>query len=115
MATTIIKEKFECDVCDGCGWYEGGPVLINRCFKCNGLGYIEIEKEDEVKHKWRLGEWKREGWNQVREDTCKLCGCKRHITQRNRKGRLIKVVQYIRSKIFHKEIEPECWGAKNPQ
>ena len=33
---------FECDVCDGCGWYEGGETLKTHCTKCDGKGAVAI-------------------------------------------------------------------------
>ena len=29
-----------CELCDGCGWYEGGPTLRTTCSSCNGTGII---------------------------------------------------------------------------
>jgi hypothetical protein len=41
-ATNIAKKlkEVECDQCDGCGWYEGGPTLKTLCKTCNGTGKI---------------------------------------------------------------------------
>lgn len=33
-------EDYECDNCDGCGWYEGGKALMTTCEKCNGTGIL---------------------------------------------------------------------------
>jgi len=33
-------EDYECDYCDGCGWYEGGKELMTTCEKCNGTGIL---------------------------------------------------------------------------
>lgn len=30
----------ECDLCDGCGWYEGGESIKTTCEKCNGTGMV---------------------------------------------------------------------------
>lgn len=35
------NESQECDQCDGCGWYEGGPTLKTTCEHCNGTGQID--------------------------------------------------------------------------
>lgn len=35
-------KKFECDLCDGCGWYEGGPTIKTHCHKCDGRGYVYV-------------------------------------------------------------------------
>lgn len=37
-----------CDLCDGCGWYEGGPTLKTVCEICNGTG---IKLKDDGKEK----------------------------------------------------------------
>lgn len=34
------KIRFECDHCDGCGWYEGGRYLVTTCETCKGRGWI---------------------------------------------------------------------------
>ena len=41
-------ELFECDLCDGCGWYEGGKTLKTHCIKCNGNGIIAKPIVDNV-------------------------------------------------------------------
>lgn len=42
----IHREKFECDLCDGCGWYEGDPKGIGfPCPKCKGKGWIWVLKD----------------------------------------------------------------------
>jgi len=33
--------KWECDRCDGCGWYEGGKALKTKCEKCGGTGVLD--------------------------------------------------------------------------
>lgn len=39
-----MNEYIECDRCDGCGWYEGGPTIQTLCEKCNGEGIIKNPK-----------------------------------------------------------------------
>lgn len=34
------QKMMECPRCDGCGWYEGGPVLQNTCEVCTGTGVV---------------------------------------------------------------------------
>ncbi len=119
--TEIVQVKFECDFCDGCGWYEGGPFLQNNCEKCDGKGYVMIEQEKPIKHKWVIGEWeKRSGDSYLsRTDVCSLCGCEREMVKSFRRGQpkpTSFVATYCRSKqIFGHEHMPECWGEKNPQ
>jgi DnaJ-class molecular chaperone len=36
------KIKFYCDMCDGCGWYEGGGTLKTFCSTCKGKGFVWI-------------------------------------------------------------------------
>lgn len=38
-----VEENGEevCDLCDGCGWYEGGEALKTTCANCNGTGSVE--------------------------------------------------------------------------
>jgi DnaJ-class molecular chaperone len=114
----VIKEKVECDYCDGCGWYEGGPYLKNRCNHCGGLGYIEQEREVAIQHKWKNGEFKRELGNRylTKNDECELCGCIRQSIQTWRNKKQIEfVVTYSRGMaIYPSDHIPECWGAKNP-
>lgn len=44
----IFKGKLiECDRCDGCGWYEGGPTLKTTCEHCGGTGAV---KDDRLLH-----------------------------------------------------------------
>jgi hypothetical protein len=31
----------ECDLCDGCGWYEGGITLKTTCGRCKGTGVVQ--------------------------------------------------------------------------
>jgi dUTP pyrophosphatase len=33
-------EMIDCDQCDGCGWYEGGPTLKTTCTVCKGVGKL---------------------------------------------------------------------------
>lgn len=114
-ATTIAKE--ECDYCDGCGWYEGGPALRNHCEKCNGKGYIEVKKEPEVHHKWSMGVWGRKDAGDkhiTREDSCNLCGCKRTLVKHRVSDTGI-IACYSRShQIFGANNMPSCWGDKQP-
>ncbi len=117
--TEIVKVKFECDFCDGIGWYEGGPFLQNHCEKCDGKGYVWIDQEKEIKHKWEKGEWfkLRQDFYFTRNDKCKLCWCERTMIKFKRGiSWMICVSTYNRSKqIFGHEHMPECWGEKNPQ
>jgi DnaJ-class molecular chaperone len=39
----MSDELWECDACDGCGTYEGGPFLLTRCEKCKGTGAVPAE------------------------------------------------------------------------
>jgi len=39
-------EMADCDQCDGCGWYEGGPTIKTECKHCNGTGKIAIKKDE---------------------------------------------------------------------
>lgn len=57
--TRFVKE--ECDLCDGCGWYEGGPTLITTCGTCSGTGFVL--KEEVVKSKLSTEETKIEGYD----------------------------------------------------
>jgi hypothetical protein len=34
-------QYIECDLCDGCGWYEGGPTLETQCERCGGTGQVK--------------------------------------------------------------------------
>jgi hypothetical protein len=76
--------------------------------------------EDDVEHKWKLGQFKREVGDRylTRNDECELCGCIRTLVKSFRKGG--KIVQFVssyeRSKIiFSDDNPPQCWGDKNPQ
>lgn len=40
LEENIDWRKFECDQCDGCGWYEGGKTLQTTCETCRGNGFI---------------------------------------------------------------------------
>jgi DnaJ-class molecular chaperone len=114
--TEIYKE--ECDFCDGCGWYEGGPTLMTTCEKCGGLGYIEKEREIEICHKWVIGEWVKEDGHRyyVRDDKCSLCGCGRGLVKSSKNANDAFVAHYDRSKqIFAPDNVPLCWGGKEPQ
>lgn len=33
-------DMIDCDQCDGCGWYEGGPTLQTTCETCQGTGKV---------------------------------------------------------------------------
>lgn len=35
-------KKMECDVCDGCGWHEGGLAIKTFCEKCQGTGVSDF-------------------------------------------------------------------------
>lgn len=117
--TELVKVRFECDVCDGCGWYEGGTSLKTHCLKCEGKGYILIDEEKQIKHKWEKGEWFRDGADRyfTRNDKCKLCGCGRTMIKFKRGIQWMTCVStYERSKqIFGHEHMPSCWGAMSPQ
>jgi hypothetical protein len=76
--------------------------------------------EQEIEHKWKTGEFKRELGDRylTRSDECELCGCKRTSVKSFRKGgkAVVFVSSYERSKIvFSDDNPPQCWGAKNPQ
>lgn len=42
----FVGKFVECDQCDGCGWYEGGPTIQTFCKTCNGTGKIKVEEPD---------------------------------------------------------------------
>lgn len=117
--TTTELVDFECDMCDGCGWYEGGPTLATTCHVCEGTGIVK--KERHIRHKWIIGQWgKRSSYDRyyTREDECEHCSCKRGVVKTNKFGPLSSelIVYYNRSKqIFGHDHMPDCWGAKNPE
>jgi hypothetical protein len=41
-------EMVECDQCDGCGWYEGGPTLKTTCQTCKGTGEVLKVKKQQM-------------------------------------------------------------------
>jgi rRNA maturation protein Nop10 len=45
LSKALEEEDFECDRCDGCGWYEGGKTLKTTCEKCGGTGVIKKPKQ----------------------------------------------------------------------
>lgn len=77
--------------------------------------------EEEVEHKWIIGEWHRELGDRYlsRSDKCELCDCERNYIKVFKKKPLapeIILVGYDRSGIlFSHDNMPQCWGAKNPQ
>lgn len=34
-------DLWECDRCDGVGWYEGGETLCTHCEICDGTGVVD--------------------------------------------------------------------------
>jgi len=38
----------ECDLCDGCGWYEGGPTLKTDCNACKATGLIQFHNHEKL-------------------------------------------------------------------
>lgn len=40
-----------CDLCDGCGWYEGGKTIKTKCAKCQGTGVVSKEIQNIVRRK----------------------------------------------------------------
>ncbi len=79
-----------------------------------------IDREEEIPHQWRKGEFVRKLGDRYlsRDDECELCGCIRHYIKVFRKGKKPRIilVGYTRSKGFFSEDNmPQCWGAKNPQ
>lgn len=115
MSTIVVK--VECDYCDGCGWYEGGPTLMTTCEKCGGNGFVEEERETPRSHKWVIGEWEWEGGkggHYSRSDKCSLCGCERGIVKQRKADKGI-VAHYTRShQIFGHDHIPTCWGSDKP-
>ena len=115
--TEIIKVEEECDFCDGCGWYEGGITIMTTCEKCGGTGVVTVEREVQIRHKWVIGEWKKEDGHRyyVREDICSLCGCGRHVVKPSQNSTDSFISLYERShQLFGNGSMPPCWGAKNP-
>lgn len=42
------REQWECDRCDGCGWYEGGKTLKTHCEECGGTGVVSRRQREDA-------------------------------------------------------------------
>ena len=118
MPTEIVKVRVECEQCDGCGWYEGGPFLDTTCEYCGGKGFVFIDQEKEIEHKFVEGTWGKQEKSRsyIRKDACSLCGMKKVWVRSSKNSTDEFVSLYIRSNQFYSsENPPDCWGGKSPE